>query len=491
MQGADAAGGLTQTADRGFALVGQTASKGAGKNDFWLVRTDRNGTQMFDRAYGGTEDDTANGVVQMADGGFAIVGTTMSKGAGGADIWLVRTDSNGNKLWDRTYGGSSEEDGNGLAQLADGSLVVAAYSMSSELGSILRLDPQGNLVASNNTGTGAGRGTGMAIAAAGTTGVFVAGSRDSGTADFWLTRTDLWANMSCAKSGTCFAGTASSCDDGNQCTQDTCTFATGCSHTTWPATTPCNDGKDCTVGETCSAGGTCGGATNAASGTLCSDGNACTSGEACSSGVCTAGSGISCANDATCEAGVGCVCNPGYLGSGAQSGGSCNCKGTVVTVTLASGTQSACTYDYPVWGQRGLTPTTLKDNGNGTVGDSQTLLMWEQAVNNVTYTHADAVTHCDGLVLAGYADWRLPTYAELESIMDYSGNTSGAVIDTTLFPVAVDSVYRTMSVPDIVAGNRWTLDVFGGYADFQGDTQPHSVRCVRTHGARPGKVNIF
>lgn len=76
--------------DGGAIVVGATKSKGAGKNDAWILRLDRDGLRLWDLTLGGKANDVATDVVPMADGGFAVVGATASKGKGGWDAWIVR-----------------------------------------------------------------------------------------------------------------------------------------------------------------------------------------------------------------------------------------------------------------------------------------------------------------------------------------------------------------------------------------------------------------
>ena len=69
-----------------------------------MVKTDSAGTMQWNKTYGGTGNDLGNSIVQTTDGGYAIAGYTNSVGAGGNDVYLVKTDSHGNMQWNKTYG---------------------------------------------------------------------------------------------------------------------------------------------------------------------------------------------------------------------------------------------------------------------------------------------------------------------------------------------------------------------------------------------------
>ena len=97
--GYDEAYALVQTADGGYALVGDTDSFGAGYSDFWLVKTDASGIVQCNKTYGGAADDYPWDLVQTADGGYALVGWTASFGAGNNDFWLVKTDVESGLAW--------------------------------------------------------------------------------------------------------------------------------------------------------------------------------------------------------------------------------------------------------------------------------------------------------------------------------------------------------------------------------------------------------
>lgn len=127
---ADLALSAVKTLDGGYALAGPTSSYGSGGQDFWLVKTDQFGTMEWYKTFGGINDEQARYVIQTNDGGYAVFGSTTSKGAGDRDFWLVKTDSNGNAEWDQTFGGIAEDWGDSLVQTSDGSFTLAGWTKS-------------------------------------------------------------------------------------------------------------------------------------------------------------------------------------------------------------------------------------------------------------------------------------------------------------------------------------------------------------------------
>jgi len=121
---------LVQTGDGGYALAGQTWSFGAGSSDFWLVKTDAAGTMQWNQTYGGTEFEAAWALVQTSDGGYALAGWTWSFGAGNGDCWLVKIDANGNMMWNKTYGGADQDYVFALVQTGDGGYALAGSTWS-------------------------------------------------------------------------------------------------------------------------------------------------------------------------------------------------------------------------------------------------------------------------------------------------------------------------------------------------------------------------
>jgi len=91
--GSDAGEHITNTSDGGYIIVGSTNSFGAGKSDVWLLKTDEYGDTLWTKTLGGTEDDFGVYVQETSDKGYIVVGTTYSYGNGGSDIWLIRLGS--------------------------------------------------------------------------------------------------------------------------------------------------------------------------------------------------------------------------------------------------------------------------------------------------------------------------------------------------------------------------------------------------------------
>ena len=117
------------------------------------------------------------------------------------------------------------------------------------------------------------------------------------------------------------------------------------------------------------------------------------------------------------------------------------------------------------------------DNGDGTVTDIVTGLMWQQDVPAVTYNWAQAKAYCPTLTLAGQSDWRLPTRIELVSLIDFG--RSGPAINTTYFPsTPSDWFWSSSPRADLSLAAFYISFNFG---DTYGDakTTPNYVRCVR------------
>jgi hypothetical protein len=187
---------VQQTADGGYIATGCTRSMGLGCHDVWLVKTDASGNKLWDRTYGGTSEDAGCSVEQTSDLGYIIAGWTWSFGAGNEDLWLVRTDSAGNELWSRTFGGMNDEEGLSVRQTEDGGFIVAGWTSSYGDGFtsawLVRVDDVGNKVWDRTFGEG-GYAAGRSVQLTSDGGYIVVGDSSAsyaGCPNVWLIKTD-------------------------------------------------------------------------------------------------------------------------------------------------------------------------------------------------------------------------------------------------------------------------------------------------------------
>ncbi len=191
---------VRETSDGGFIITGNTFSYGSGSSDIWLVRTDRDGNRLWDRTYGGEDSDWGYSVQETSDGGFIIAGGTNSYGSGSCDLWLIKTDKDGNKLWDKTYGGEDSDWGYSVQETSDGGFIVAGVTSSYGAGIddiwLIKTDKDGNKLWDKTYG-GAESDWGYSVQETSDGGFIIAGgtnSYGSGSCDLWLIKTDKDGN---------------------------------------------------------------------------------------------------------------------------------------------------------------------------------------------------------------------------------------------------------------------------------------------------------
>jgi hypothetical protein len=139
---------VEETADGGYIVAGRTRSYGSGMYDVWLMKVDPSGEKTWDKAFGGALDDEASSIKQTIDGGFIIAGHTKSFGSGMYDVWLLKIDQFGGKIWDKTIGGSRDDMGDSIQETRDGGFVVAGTTGSWGNGDadalLIKIDSNGN-----------------------------------------------------------------------------------------------------------------------------------------------------------------------------------------------------------------------------------------------------------------------------------------------------------------------------------------------------------
>jgi hypothetical protein len=130
----------------GYLVTGYTTSFGSGGKDVYLVKTDNKGREIWSRTYGGPSWDVGTALCESVDGNFYVCGYTHSFGKGEEDVYLIKIDKNGNKLWSRTYGGDRLDMANSIALTEDGGLLIGATSGSFSGNTdfyLIRTDDQG------------------------------------------------------------------------------------------------------------------------------------------------------------------------------------------------------------------------------------------------------------------------------------------------------------------------------------------------------------
>lgn len=122
---------IRQTEDNGYIIGGQTDSVCVGiSSDIYLIKVDSIGSIQWDSRYGGESGEFGRSVILTSDGGYAIAGSTQSYGAGSSDFYLVKTDSSGCLEWDAVFGGYSWDYCNDLVETTDGGFAIVGYTMS-------------------------------------------------------------------------------------------------------------------------------------------------------------------------------------------------------------------------------------------------------------------------------------------------------------------------------------------------------------------------
>jgi hypothetical protein len=192
---AEAASCVQQTTDGGYIAVGYTYTFGPGAPGYYanvyLIKTDSLGDTLWTRAYGGSkEDDRGLSVAQTSDGGYIAVGWTECFGPDWIDLYLIKTDAQGDTLWTRVFGGADVNEGCSVQQTWDGGYIIAGRGGSGSGAWLIKTGAQGGVVWTRNY---AGRGTGNSVLQTTDGGYLLAGGSDRvpyGDYDVYLVKTD-------------------------------------------------------------------------------------------------------------------------------------------------------------------------------------------------------------------------------------------------------------------------------------------------------------
>ncbi len=133
----DRAQEVIKTDDGGYAVAGSSESfQGRAQNDFYMIKLDEKGNQMWDAGFGGKYEERCYSVRQTSDGGYLMVGSSVTYGGRGEDFWAVKTNEEGEVIeedentWKRAYGGDGDDICRSVVKTDDGNYILAGYTDS-------------------------------------------------------------------------------------------------------------------------------------------------------------------------------------------------------------------------------------------------------------------------------------------------------------------------------------------------------------------------
>jgi hypothetical protein len=138
--------GMIATRDGGLALTGSRSDKEVTRSTGWVVRLDAKADELWRREFDAGKPNGSSGLTaidELPDGGFIAAGSTTARGAGQYDGWILRLDKDGKALWEKTFGGAEEDALFAVAALPDGGAVATGAYGADGQGWVLRLDAKG------------------------------------------------------------------------------------------------------------------------------------------------------------------------------------------------------------------------------------------------------------------------------------------------------------------------------------------------------------
>ncbi|MFZ5516935.1 MAG: LamG-like jellyroll fold domain-containing protein [Candidatus Zhuqueibacterota bacterium] len=200
---ADAGRAICETTDGGFVIAGFTYSLGQGYADAYVLKVDAQGNRQWEKTFGGSSWEYAYSVVQTRDRGFVIAGYTASFGAGSKDVFVIKLSETGEMQWEKTFGGADSDVGKAVCELPDGSLLVAGYTESAGAGEedvyAIKLNSAGDELWSKTFGRNRSE-MGAACCCTADGNIVIAGSTgtepfSSGNMDYYLFKIDPAGNV--------------------------------------------------------------------------------------------------------------------------------------------------------------------------------------------------------------------------------------------------------------------------------------------------------
>jgi hypothetical protein len=140
---------IMPTPDGGYLMVGYTNNNNMNDCDMYVMKADAQGNLLWDREFGGSRPDYAYNIIETGDGNYFVIGYSASFGSGDLDVYLVKMDPSGNKIWEKTYIGFGNEEGREIVPAGDGNFVIVG-STNSNLSSqdvfLMKIDPTGSVM---------------------------------------------------------------------------------------------------------------------------------------------------------------------------------------------------------------------------------------------------------------------------------------------------------------------------------------------------------
>ena len=198
--------GIELSAGNGYVFAGYTKTSAGGPEDIWLVRTNVNGDTVWTKTFGGSERDVPNSIYRTSDGGFIISGSTELPSAGDFDALIIKTDADGNLDWSKTYGNTDRDIASDVKQTDDSGYIIAGSTESyGHLNNytdawLIRTDYDGDTLWTKTWGSDEHDGA-MSVVQTTDGGFVWTGYRKMSTfiQDLWVVKTDAYGNTQASK----------------------------------------------------------------------------------------------------------------------------------------------------------------------------------------------------------------------------------------------------------------------------------------------------